>query len=364
MSSYLVAETGNLADAVQQAARVAPNKGAAFDKAAGILFTVLDDLKLMIRSTDLESTFERVIPLLETSVTPVEPFRLPSAVLSSFLMQLPLGDGNVAELGLSDRATVEIKSGKTNAKFRTLEAGMFPTFSISYEYDKLLVVPDFAKRVKQIAWCVARDTAPLTGVHLDGQGMIACDRSRAARVPCAIPLDHPITAPLSALSGVLNATDEVRLTGIGDRLVIVPDRDTVVTSTIYAEKYPDVAALWNQTKACDQQVEFDPREMLSVLSRILVLCHEERYPVMQLTFCDEAMVLDMDVEDLGQVVDEIPCTTNFTEPFEMRFTPTNFRDSLAAIGGNATIVFQRDPYRPIRLFDNDGFSTVMMPRRK
>ena len=87
------------------------------------------------------------------------------------------------------------------------------------------------------------------------------------------------------------------------------------------------------------------------------------YPVMALTFCEEAMVLDMDVEDLGQVTDEVPCTTNFTEPFEMRFTPTNFVDALSVVG-SATLRFQRDPLKPIRLFDGDGFSTIMMPRRK
>lgn len=356
-------ESANLADAVQQAARIAPSKGAAFDKAQGILFDLLEGGNLRIRSTDLESTFERIIPVLELPMLAPKPFRLPSAVLSAFLMQLPLGDGHVVDLGLSDPATVEVKSGKTEAKFRTLDPTMFPEFLIEYDYDDLLVVPDFAKRVKQVAWCVARDTAPLTGIFLDGKGMIACDRSRAARVPCAIPLDHSITAPLSALSGVLNATDEVRLTGVGDRLVIVPDADTVVTSTIYPEKYPDVERLWKQTAVCDQQVDFDAKEMLSVLGRILTLCRNERYPVMALTFCEEAMVLDMDVEDLGQVTDEVPCTTNFTEPFEMRFTPTNFVDALSVVG-SATLRFQRDPLKPIRLFDGDGFSTIMMPRRK
>jgi DNA polymerase III sliding clamp (beta) subunit (PCNA family) len=363
---HLVAETATLADAVQQAARIAPNKGAAFDKAAGILFDFIEvdgTDKLLIRSTNLESTFQRSIPLVERSLETPAPFRLPSAVLAAFLMTLPLGEGHVTELILDDRNTVEVKSGKTHAKFRTLNADDFPAFMIEPDFDKLLLVPDFARRVKQVAWCVARDTAPLTGIHLDGKGMIACDRSRAAQVPCAIPLDHPITAPLSVLSGALSATDEVRLTGIGDRLVIVSDADTIVTSTIYPEKYPDIDRLWAQTDACDQRVEFDAKEMLSVLSRILTLCRNERYPVMELTFTAEAMLLSMDVEDLGMVDDEVPCTTNFTEAFEMRFTPTNFVDALGAMS-SSTLVFQRIPTRPIKLFDNDGFSTVMMPRRK
>lgn len=361
---FLVTETATLADAVQQAARIAPNKGAAFDKAAGILFDVVEDQKLRLRSTDLETTFERTIPLVEAPVLAPEPFRLPSAVLSAFLMQLPLGDGHVAELGLSDPSTVEVKSGKTKAQFRTLDPSSFPDFSVEVDVDRLLLVPDFAKRVKQVAWCVARDTAPLTGIHLDGKGMIACDRSRAARVPCDIALDHAITAPLSSLSGVLSASDEVRLGGVGDRLIIVPDPDTVATSTIYPDVYPDVERLWKQTLECDQEVEFDAKEMLSVLSRILTLCRNERYPVMTLTFCDEAMALNMDVEDLGMVDDEVPCTTNFAEPFEMRFTPTNFVEALGVIGGTATLRFQRNALRPIRLFDDDQFSTVMMPRRK
>jgi DNA polymerase III sliding clamp (beta) subunit (PCNA family) len=361
--TFLLVETATFADAVQQAARVAPSKGAAFDKAAGILFEVVaDGTALRIRSTDLESTFERTIPLVEGMFdAPV--FRLPSQVLAGFLMQLELGDGFNTEITLDDSSRVAIQSGTTHAKFRTIDPESFPRVEVDPDFDSFVAVPEFAKRVKQVAWCVARDTAPLTGVYLNGKGMVACDRSRAAQVPCVIPLDHPITAPLTALSGVLSATDEVRLGGVGDRLVIVPEPETIITSTIYTERYPDVDRLWASTAACTERVEFDPKEMLSVLSRILVLCRGERYPVMTLSFAKHAMVLDMEVEDLGQVTDEVPCSTNFDEMFVMRFTPTNFVDALGAMN-YGKLAFERNPAKPIKLWDDDGFETIMMPRRK
>ena len=61
----IVFENAILADAVNKAARVSPTKGAAFDKAAGIVFDVEPQKRTaFVRSTDLEVSFEQEIPIL------------------------------------------------------------------------------------------------------------------------------------------------------------------------------------------------------------------------------------------------------------------------------------------------------------
>jgi DNA polymerase III sliding clamp (beta) subunit (PCNA family) len=229
----------------------------------------------------------------------------------------------------------------------------------------MALVADLAAKVKQVGFAVGDERgSPLSGVHMDGTRLLACNKHVAARVPLEIPVAKAITAPLASLSGALKRADEILMGSIGQRLVLMPDEDTTISSVLIEGNYPDTDKLWAMTKPADQQVEFDAAEALSVLARILVLCKTDQYPTCSVTFTEGAMVLDMEVPDLGRVTDEVSCKSIIDESYTIKFSPRELRDVFTAAVGTVQMFYQRDAMKAVRVDGYGDFSSVLMPKWK
>lgn len=365
----IVCETGTIADAVQRAARVAPNKGAAFEKAQGVVIE-FDGNLVTITSTDLEVTYRQMFMPLKADDEPWT-VRLPSAVLSGFIGGLPMGAGSsvTMEPGRPNTGVladlVHVESGRTQAKFHSIDMDGFPRIH-KYPTTSLQEVSNFARRVQQVAFATdQKDPGVLAGVHIDGEYLWGCDRQRLARVKCVIPISAPVTVPLAPLAGVLKNTADLKLGVLDDRFIMQPDDDTQATSIIYAGAYPAVTTLMHRY-VFEGRAVFSISAMTNALTRMLVLCRDDRYPRVEVTFrpTDERIDLEMIVPGIGQMNDEVPCQfEDFPTHVTYSMTPTYLLEGLAvATGPNIVMELGDDPLKPIILDDGDGYRYLMMPR--
>lgn len=353
-------ETALLADAVIKAARIAPSKGVAFDKAQGIVIEVVPDNAYPVRvmATDLDVSFYQRLVALEVGDEPVT-WRTPASLISGWLSNLPMTAGKQVVLTEED-GRLQLKAGRSKARFSLISPEWYPKIT-PFDPSGLVEVPYFARRISQVAWAVARDRPPLTGIHIDGESLIACDRVRVAFMPCPVPIDKPVTAPLTALTSVLRNVEDVRLRATDRRLEMMPDDDTQLTAIVYQEQYPAVRQVLPPVDSLDFELTVPREQLLEVLDRMIVLVKGERYSQLKLTISSEAIDLDMRVTEKGDVQERLEVVGGPVEPKEIWFDPLNLR-SVAASGmrEQMTIGFGSERH-PAHFYDASGFDAWLMP---
>lgn len=355
-------ETAAFADAAQKAARVSPTKGAAFDRAAGLVLEVHPDKprQVVIKATDLETTFLTRLVAAKCDGQGGS-WRLNAHVLAGFVAQLPTGPGSTVKLKDRDEKVV-LTSGRTKANLQTIDLTSFPPFT---EYDEtgMALVPNLAQAVQQVAWAVDRDHDVLAGVHIDGNRLVGCNRAVAAEVPCAAPVEEPITAPLQALGNAMKNTAEVRIKAAKKRLFLMPDQDTQATSRIYAEKYPDLDPMRRMVEGHPHSFEIGVEVFGEAIRRQMVLCKGDRYPLIKLVVQDKSLAIEMDVPELGTIEDEIDCKGGAPTSVDIWFTPTVLTNALAAAKSPIVSVAYKGLLEPIAITDGAGYRCIAMPRR-
>lgn len=359
----IVAETATLADAAQRAARVSPTKGAAFDKANGVLLEVRPSTNapLRIKATDLESTYWQRIGVIETGDERAD-WRFPSGLLAGILMGLPLDTGSTVSITEKSEDEVVIKCGRKRSKIRLLR-GTYPAVK-PYDPSGMETVTGFAKRINQVAWSAHPDNPPLSGVHLDGERLIACDRVRLVVVPCEVPIERPITVPGHAIAALSKNLSEVKLRATDRRLEVMPDDDTQLTATIYDAAYPAVLGIMRDNFA--GTLDVDRAEFADAISRMLVLVKGERYPRLRVTIGDGVIFLSMQVPEVGLMEDEIECVGGPTvDRVTVEFTPQNVLGALThALTERVEVRYgvADDPERlaPVEVVGGD-FDCYLMP---
>lgn len=370
MTQKAIFEIAALADAVNKANRIAPNKGAAFDRAQGIVFDI-DPLRFgeecLIMSTDLDVTFRAKVNFMEVGDTKCL-WRISSSLVNGFMSTLVVGSGASVTLQefAKDPSCLYFVSGKTKAKLRFI-SGDFPTID-AYDPDQLATVPNFAKRLAQVVWaCDAKGSSgPLAGVHLDGQRLIACDRQALAMVPCVVPVDRPVTVPLSDVSALIKNTAEVAMRADTFHLQIMPDAWTQATCVLIGDQYPNVVPLLKESYT--KSFEISNEVWKNALERTMVMSKSERYPVTTLEIGDGTLKIEIDAGEAGRIVDEIDIKggqVSETEPFRVIFTPTILQSALAASGRPTIMVdYGPTPFSMVRLRDDNEFQCIIMPRQK
>lgn len=359
-------ETGAFADAAQKAGRVAPTKGSAYDRAAGLMLEVDSDQidrPVTIRSTDMDNTFLARLGALRVQGSGA--WRLPAGVLAGLAGQLPLGAGSTVIL--SDRGgKINLKSGKTKANLHTMDPSSFPPFAW-FDESALVPVQNLAQLLERVSWATdAGDRSDvLSGVHIDGERLVACDRVKMAEVPCKVPIDHPITVPLSSLVMIMRNTAEVRILAVDQALHLMTDQDTQATSRIFGAPYPDLSPMRKRVDSNDSFMEVSVEGLLEVLRRQMVLCKGDRYPSIKVTFGDGVVQVAMDVPELGMIEDEIGAVGGALGTHdEMWFTPTVLQSALAVAGAPTVTIsyLAGSPLTPVNISDGTGYRCIASTR--
>jgi len=360
MSKSATFEVTTLADAVAKANRVAPSKGAAFDRAQGIVIDIdpARTEQVIVMSTDLEVTIRMVVNAISIGDEPAF-WRVPAKLLHGLLSSMPSNTGAHIDLLDTGDSHLYLKSGKTKGKLRQIVSG-YPIVD-AFDTNDIVMAPQLAARLAQVAWATdKRGTGVLAGVHMDGEYLYACNRASAAIVPCKVDLSSPVTAPLTEISQIIKNTGEVGVTATGTKLQLMPDDHTQATCVLYEDEYPKILPLLDRAPL-EWEFTMPTEPIMSMIDRTLVLMNEERLPSTNVEIGDGYLKMSMST-DAGLVVDEMEITGGNPEPLKVSFSPDQLRAALNA-SGRPKVKVQYGPTgsSPFLITDDNDFRALMMP---
>lgn len=363
-------ENATIADSVGKAARVAPTKGEAFDKASGILLTLdPDDNTVTLRTTNLHVFYLEVVDVVELDMGSSLDgnWRLNAQMLADVMKTLPIGSGKIVTFEDKDGEVI-VKSGRTTARFRKMDHTYFPQWE-AFDPEKLDMVPDFGARLKQVEWAADDDDgSPIAGIRLDGQRAIATDRFRLAVVPCeAEPIYKPITIPSGILKPVIGNLRDVAI-GIDEGMfLLMPDTSTQIRTRIYDRDYPNVVKAMDE-RTWPNKLTVRKQALLDIIQRAMIFAQRDRIPKMTCIIGSNefaVMCSDADLGLLGDVV-ELDSTEADHARYRILFTPRNLTEALQAAPSEVVDIFY-DPDNsnfPFKVDGGSGYTALVMPRRE
>jgi len=381
MTISVTFETAGLASAVGKAARVAPSKGMAFDKAAGILIEgrpfAEPGRQITIKATNLEVDYLEWVQPLEIHSDEDFDWRLPSSIFAGFCAGMPIGSGKTVTITREDHGgNIMLRSGKAKASINVMKADSYKRWE-PFDPDALHDVKDFPARVAQAAWACDKDAVPFSGIHLTGTHIFATDKYRLVRTPCDAALEAPVTVPMDTLGPILKSVEDVRLGANPNYVLIMPDEYTQMRAIIYDMGYPNIEKIMDAT--IFNRVVTAPRIRLrEALTRMTgLIAKGERYPIVTCTFTPDTIYLEMTVPSVGTMTDEVDISTETVahpaieeegapEEFVIHFTPTTITDCLDQPRTDTVSLGYRTDRNgvPVKVWDGLGFESWLMPRRK
>lgn len=360
----VVFENATIADAVQKASRVAPTKGSAFDKAAGIVMTLNEaDTTVTIKATNLEVYYTEIVSAV--SVEGEGSWRFPSSILSGVLGKLPIGTNkNVSLTG--DTREALMKSGRTTAKLRCIGMSDYPIWS-AFDPNQLDMVADLGARIGQVEWAADPDiNSPVAGIYLDGKTLVATDRIRMVTVPCeAAPIYKPITVPAGILKPVMRTMRDCAIGIDGGQFLIMPDDSTQIRTVIYGAAYPDVSRALVRNHP--ESFKFKKAELLDIIDRAMVFGGNDRSPSLKVIIGRSEVAVMMTDADQGFLGDVIDVNGADHPRVTMMFTPKNLVEALnAAPSEHCELHYNTEDKKlitSVRLDGGSGYEAWVMPRR-
>lgn len=355
-------ETATIADSVKKAARVAPAKGQAFDKAAGVILDVSSDVTV-VRATNLEIFFMEWVDSISVEGDRAV-WRLPAGLLAAVLGSLPIGSGKQVEFR-QDGNLLHISSGRTKARFNLMDVAYYPIWT-AFDPDNLVKAPDLGGRLGLVSWAASGNAAdvPWNGVHLDGELAVATDRYRLACVPLAVPgLVQPVTVPGGLLASVLKQTGEVDITVEGQQLLLMPDEHSQVRAVCYAQEYPPVQKIMRRDQP--SELKISKSALVEMIGRALNFAGSDRTPTLRLFIGQEevaVMMANNEIGFLGDVIDVAGYATH--KRCEYKFTPKNLMDALTTAPNDEVMIhYDSEKKGVIRIDGGSGYEAWIAPRK-
>lgn len=350
-------EVATLRDAVTKAAKVAPSKGTALDRAGGVVLELVGP-RLTIRATDLEATFLQTMPVVGSEGEAV--WRVSSGLLDSIVGKLPMELG--AQVALT-QAPGDIwlfaDTPDVQAKMRLFDNDMpFPAWP-AFDVHQLKPVEDFAARVNQVAWACDDRGQVLKGVHIDGERLWACDQTSVATVPLACPVEVPVTAPVQDIAWLLRDHPEVMLRAEADHLQLALDDDTQVTLRLYLGGYPDFRAFVDRA-TFPHCVMLERDRFMDAIDRVTAP-FTDKYPVLVVDLTATKLSLTMEDAEFGRV--EQWMDVEAEKPITFKLSPKDVREMISHCRSQAVeLRYFEDPLKPIMVLDGIDYTATTMPR--
>lgn len=360
--------TAPLSDAVSKAAKVAPVKGTAFDKAAGIVLVVNPANEwAIVKSTDIDTTYVQRVPVVGVTGERKE-WRLSSRMLDGLLKQLPMGAGTSVKIIDQEDTFFRVKAGRFTGKLRAMDPETYPAIDwMDFEVSDFGEANQFASMAEQVAWATkgSDPSSPLYGVHIDGKLLIACDGYCLAVRPCEVPVEHAITVSLERIAGLLKSATDVRLKADDQKLWLHLDAETQASSTLIKLAYPKVLPFMRDTFV--GTATFHKTQFLETLQRLLVLISTDKSPTLTVTINGPLSRMTLDVAlDAERMQDVVDIKTDFPGEWTFRLTPSYIQN---AVGGcraeEITMSFgdpTNDPKKTIAVADGAGYECHLMPK--
>jgi DNA polymerase III sliding clamp (beta) subunit (PCNA family) len=358
----VIFEAASLASALAAASKVAPTRGSAFEKAAGILLDITAD-ECIVMATDTLVRYSTWLTPEHFEGDPVS-WRVPSRTFPELIGKLKTVRNKTLTLE-QDGQTLKMTHGSTRATFQIMDARDYPKWE-PFSPDDMHEVIGLSKAVASVAWAVSKDLAPLVGVNLDGDLVLATNRYRFASVPCSIPLAEPVTIHPLVLTSVLKNSVSIKMRVDGSQVCIMPDDYTQISMTVYGDPYPPLRKIMRREYPV--MCKITKQELLDTIELVMTMAGADRMPKLHLIFGREQIAVMVENDQIGKVghVMEVPGQVAFPSRHEIRFDPDNFMSALnGCIGTEITIGFEMEnKMAPIYLTGGEDLEFWLAPRQK
>jgi DNA polymerase III sliding clamp (beta) subunit (PCNA family) len=349
-------ETATLQAVLNKANRIAPNRGRAFDVAAGIVFEVNVEAKtVIVKSTNLDGFYMEWIDTVEITGESVS-WRLPSVALASWVGKLPIGSGKTvkfADLGNGMQAT----SGRAKWSTSLIPIEFYPEWE-SFNGEDLTMVTALGARLEQVAWAVdTGNVIPLTGINIDGERLWATNGYRLASVPCEFPLveEGSVTVPAGILAPIIKQMGDTKVGMVGNFMLFMPDDYTQIKCIIYGEPYQNLSRVKNMQYA--NVAMFPKTPLIEAINRMTSVSND-RQKELQFTIGSNEIVLYMDqregVEAVEDAIDLPPGMADHPA-HTIVFAPDNLINAIQG-GPNEMVTIHYDTGNPLKMLHVDGGS--------
>jgi DNA polymerase III sliding clamp (beta) subunit (PCNA family) len=360
-------ENATIRDVIGKAARIAPTKGSAFDKAAGILMVIDGDLnQITVKATDLDVFYMEIADFTEIEGSNTV-WRIPSSIIDGICSKLPISSGKTVSFDdEGGGAQLKITSGRMRANVRIIDPSYYPEWD-AFDPKDLDLVADFGARIQMVQWAAARaGDPPLIGIHLDGENVIATDRFRIAMAPCkAAPLYKPVTIPSGIFTPLMKSLGDVRL-GISDNMLLVqPDDSIQIKAVIFSADYPNIKAVFRRNE--DTSVTFKKASLLEIIDRAMVMAAHNRLPTLKMFIGQEEIAVMMEDVEIGLLGDVIEVSGQCQhDRMTILFTPDNITGALNNSPNDEVTMHYilGEPFKPVRIDGGSGYEALVMPRKK
>lgn len=356
-------ESATIQDVIGKAARIAPSKGSAFDKAAGIVMDIdVENNEVVVRATNTEVFYMEIIDVVSI-VGESTTWRIPSGLLDGICSKLPITSG--AEVAfVQDGTQLKIQQKRMRATLRLMDPTYFPQWD-AFDPSELSPVSDFGGRLQQVQWAASKNgTPPLTGISLSGTHARATDNFRVAITPCDVPqLYEPVTIPAATFTPLMKSLGEVRIGRTENQLLVMPDDTTQIRAIIYGDKYPAIERVFKRDETNAVMVNRD--HLLEMIEQAMVMGQRDRMPLLKIILGAEELAVFMEDQEVGLLgnVLEIPAQATHARHY-IGVTPDNLTSALKASPNAEVTIYYSDGVsrKPIRIDGGSGYEVLIMPR--
>lgn len=356
-------ENATIQDVISKAARIAPSRGSAFDKAAGIHIQVdAERNEVIVRANNTEVFFLEIVDAVsiegESTV-----WLLPSSLLDGICGKLPISSGATTVFEASGSNLV-IAQKRMRARLRFMDPTYYTTWDV-FEPEDLSPVSDFGGRLQQVQWAASKNgTPPMTGINLSATHAAATDGFRIALTPCDIPhLYESVTIPAATFTPLMKSLGEVRIGRTQSELLVMPDDHTQIKATIYAADYPKVEKVFQRNETHSVLVNRD--ELLDMIEQAMVMGARDRTPLLKVIVGEEEFAVMMEDQEIGLLgnVLEVPGQAAH-ERFYIGLSPENLVGALRAAPNNEVALYYSNGMarKAIRLDGGSGYEVLLQPR--
>jgi DNA polymerase III sliding clamp (beta) subunit (PCNA family) len=339
-------QTATFADVVRRAASIAPTKGDALDKVAGVVLKLdAETNQVVVMATDTLVFYMEAVATVEFEGESGI-WRLPSSILASITGKLPIGSGSTVMMeDESEPPQIVLRSGRTKVKLSLLDHNYYPLWT-GFDPDGLTPVNNFGSIIKQVAWAQSTSEMFLSGVALFPDAVGATDRYRLARVAVNTGLDERVMIPGKILAQVIPENGTVSIGRTGNSFLCSPNQFTQIRTVVLDTSYPDLARILNTEYDCVSH--FSRSEFQPMIARALDFTGGDRQARMSMFIGRGEVALYMDNQEVGlfgDITDASGAAATHAR-IKIEFNPINLRDAIATFPGEVvTMKYNMDRNR-------------------
>ena len=359
-------ENAALSEAVKRAARIAPTRGEAFDKAAGIVIEVTPGAEwpVIIKSTNLSLYYLEFVAVAMSAGDPVV-WRVSSELFSQIITKLPIGTGKNVTIEQKENK-LEIKSGRFKASIGLMRGQFYPEWGL-FDVESTAPVSSLGPRLNQVSWAATKGIGieSTDGVRFNGQNIFATDRYRLAVASMGAPhLSSGVTISASLLSGILPEGGQTRVGLVEDQMLILPTNYIQIRATAFASDFPPVEKIMRRDYP--NKITFSKQEAIDAISRVSAADAKNRMPEITMFIGKGELVFFMqDSAGIDKIMDHVDIGGQAEhERHKIYVTPNALIDSMnASQGGMVTLHYDVSNHTRLLYLDcGNGYECWIVPR--